>query len=115
MKTKEKLITNQLFTFPISHSRHSRQRAIQRKITDDHIQEVLNYSEGIFKQGMIFHYVKTKLLPDNFDPSLRRKIERLVIIIAGDSDTIVTCYETDNPQKWIKKKACILQRLRMAS
>jgi hypothetical protein len=113
MKTKEKKTTKE-FTFPVTHSEHSRKRANQRGITEEHIQTALNFSEMFFKQGMIFHAVKTKNIPDDFDPKIRKRIEDLIIVIAGDSDMIITCYWAKNPMRLIKKKSCNLQKYKMA-
>jgi hypothetical protein len=97
------------FEYPVSHSLHSRYRADQRGISVEHIQEALNYSISYFKQGLIFHIVKNKLLPDKLNKEIRRKIKNLVIIIAGDSGTIITCYRSKNAMHDIKKKSKVLK------
>ena len=114
MKTKDKVNTKQ-FTFPVTHSEHSKRRANQWAISEAHIQAALNFSESFFKQGMIFHVVKSKLFPDNFDPDLRKKIENLVVVIAGDSDTIITCYKSRNAFQDIRKKRDQLKKYTCAA
>jgi hypothetical protein len=113
MKKKFRVVRKQEFVYPVEHSKHSKRRARQRAITEGHIQAALNYSEGFFKQGMIFHVVKSKLIPETFDPSLRQRIQNLVIVIAGDSNKIITCYKADKPMSWIKKKPKELHKYKM--
>jgi len=104
MKKRIKDARKKGFVFPVTHSKHSKRRSMQRGISEAHIQAALNYSVGFFKQGMIFHVVKSKLIPETFDPSLRQRIQNLVIVIAGDSNKIITCYKSDKPMRWIKRK-----------
>ncbi|MEA1875385.1 MAG: hypothetical protein U9N86_00840, partial [Bacteroidota bacterium] len=80
--------------YPVSHSRHSHKRASQRAITDEDIQFALDASQSFFKQGLIFHVVKDKLISDKISESMKKRIQHMVIVIAGDSNQILTCYKS---------------------
>jgi len=97
------------FTFPIFHSNHSEVRADQRGIKKTSIQVAMNYCTSFFKQGLIFHVVKNSLIPESLDPNIRKSIMNLVIIIAGDSGTILTCYKEKNAMRQIRKKSKVLK------
>ena len=89
----------------VEHSTHSMTRASQRGIDMDTIKLGMLYSNEFFKQGLIFYVVKTSYLPDSLTKQQRLKLENLVIVIAGDSNQIITCYKNKNAMHLIKRKS----------
>lgn len=96
--------------YNIFHSRHSQERTNHRGISKCDIQTALNYSESIFKQGLIFHVVKDKLLPSNLPLDLKHRIQNLVIVMAGDEGKIITSYRSKNGLNHIKRKSKRLEK-----
>ncbi|PIP55071.1 MAG: hypothetical protein COX07_01870 [Bacteroidetes bacterium CG23_combo_of_CG06-09_8_20_14_all_32_9] len=93
--------------YDYTYSNHSKKRSSQRGINDETIQLALCYGKEFFKQGLIFIAVQTKLVPDYISGSLKKKLKNLVIVLAGDSDELITCYKTSNSVKYITKKTQI--------
>jgi hypothetical protein len=82
------------------HSEHSYKRACQRGMQQNVIADTIQFGEAYFKQGMIFY-----VLGDRQQKSLRTdKSKNTVVIVAGDSNMIITCYRSSNPFKHLKKK-----------
>jgi len=50
---------------------------------------------------MIFYVLGEQQLPD---AKVQEDSQNMVIVVAGDSNTILTCYRSENPFKHIKKK-----------
>lgn len=104
------MINDLQIKYPVLHSNHSSRRAAQRGINNEYIQVALSYSVSWFKQGLIFHVVLNKAIPKDIDPRIRKKIKNMVIIIAGDSNTIITCYRAKKAMHAIKKKSKVLKK-----
>jgi len=86
------------------HSKHSLKRTCQRNISKLSIECAIEYGRAFFKQGLIFFVFGVNDLPENLK-NKRIKIDtNLVVVIAGDSNLILTCYRCRNPYKHIKKK-----------
>ena len=88
----------------IKHSKHSKVRAQQRAITIDLMKLAMLYSVGIFKQGLIYHVVKNSNLSNTIDNRQKNELKNIVVIIAGDSDEVITCY---------RDKKCIILRKKL--
>lgn len=93
----------------LQHTIHSRYRASERGITDSDIQTALDYSDSIFKQGLIFHIVKNKLIPNNLPKKQASRIRNMVIVMANDEGKIITCYKSNKASSHIRKKSKRLQ------
>ena len=93
---------NKSETLRFSHSQHSFKRANQRNISSRNISEVIEYGKAFFKQGLVFYVLGEHNLPKSLNQNDKSK--NIVVIIAGDSNTILTCYRSKNPYKHIKKK-----------
>ncbi len=93
------------------HSNHSFQRAAQRGIDYAMIQTIVEYGEAIFKQGMVFYVLGNKDKPDGRLSKDWKKFQNLVVVVAGDSNQIITCYRNSNPYKYIRKKTKELSKL----
>jgi hypothetical protein len=50
---------------------------------------------------MVFYVLGKNQLPDT---KLHDNSQNMVIVVAGDSNKILTCYRSENPFKHIKKK-----------
>lgn len=96
--------------YNIQHTFHSHARCVERNINDSDIQEALNYSESFFKQGLIIHVVKDRLIPESLNQNIVSRIRNLVIIVSGDEPQIVTCYRSANAFRRIKRKSNRLSR-----
>ena len=97
------------YNYSMMHSNHSKKRAAQRGFTETDILDALDYSEVIRKQGLFFYTVTNSKLPDALPEKRRKKLNNLVVVVSGDSDSIITCYKSRNNIKHIKKKGIILK------
>lgn len=97
-------------TLNFNHSKHSSRRANKRNINQKNIADVIEYGRVFFKQGMIFYVLGEHQLPDSLIKKGHDKSQNMVVVIAGDSNTILTCYRSKNPFKHIKKKQKNLAR-----
>lgn len=101
---------NTVQEFRMTLTNHSTERMIQRSISSVAVKIALIYGKAFFKQGLIFYVLGEKNLPEKLHAQLRKKCKNLVIVVAGDSDEIVTSYRCKNPFKHIKKKTKRLSR-----
>jgi hypothetical protein len=97
-------------TLIFNHSKHSFRRASKRNISQQNIADVIEHGRAFFKQGMIFYVLGEHQLPDAKVKKGHDKSQNMVVVIAGDSNTILTCYRSKNPFKHIKKKQKNLAR-----
>jgi hypothetical protein len=86
------------------HTKHSFQRAAQRGINLKKVSPVLEYGESYFKQGLIYYILGENNIPKSLSKE-RKKLRNLVVIVAGDSNQVITCYRSNNPFKNIKTKS----------
>jgi hypothetical protein len=96
------------FTYSINHTLHSKIRASQRGFTESNLLDALDYSIVIRKQGLFFYIVADSKIPESLPESRRNKIKNMVVVVSGDSDSIITCYKAKNNMKHIKKKKSVL-------
>lgn len=89
------------------HSRHSELRAIHRGITQEMIARTIEFGKAFFKQGLIFYVLGG--IPEQND------CRDIVVVVAGDSNTIITCYRGNKAFKHIRKKEKHLVRLPIAA
>ena len=95
---------NKSETLTFNHSYHSLKRANERNINPQNISDVIEYGKAFFKQGLVFYVLGEHQLPDALIQKGRSKSQNIVVVIAGDSNTILTCYRSKNPFKHIKHK-----------
>jgi hypothetical protein len=93
-----------VFNWNLSLSRHSQIRARQRGITNDLLNLAMDYSEAVFKQGLIFFAVIGKLLPDNMDHNISEKLNNMVVVVSPESNEIITCYRSKHAVHQIRRK-----------
>jgi hypothetical protein len=94
-----------VYNWNYNMSRHSSARSQQRGIGKDLLLLAMDYSEAIFKQGLIFFAVIERMLPENMDHHLREKLNNLVVVVSPESNEIVTCYRSVNGVHHIKRKS----------
>lgn len=90
--------------FEFEHTEHSYLRACQRGFTYRKIAAALQYGESIYKQGLIYFVLGENNIPDSLS-KLKDKLKNTVVIVAGDSNKVITCYRTTNPFKYIRVKS----------
>jgi hypothetical protein len=96
--------------YDLVHTTHSRRRASQRGLADSDIMKAVTYGREYFKQGYIFVVVEKNNLPEELDPDTRKKLNNLVVVLAGNSNHIVTCYKCANASRYIRRKQDFLFR-----
>ena len=87
----------------LHHTVHSRTRAAQRGIDHDRIDTVMVYGESVYKQGRIFMYLGKDHVPEHLARN-RDKYANTVVVLAGDSGRMITCYRCPNPAKHLRLK-----------
>ena len=95
--------TDRVEQVTLHHTVHSRSRAAQRGIDHDRIDTVMVYGESVYKQGRIFMYLGKDQVPDHLARH-RDKYANTVVVLAGDSETVITCYRCPNPAKHLRLK-----------
>ena len=90
--------------FNFKHTRHSFLRAEQRGISPLKIATVLQYGECIYKQGLLYFILGENNIPESLNRQ-KDKMKNTVVVVAGDSNDVVTCYRSSNPFKNIRIKS----------
>lgn len=90
--------------YEIAHSHHSFMRSIQRGFKASDLFNVLEYGEQIEKQGMIFHIVNMRNLPQKLAKFCKDKMQEWVVITDANQTQIITCYKAKGALKRIKRK-----------
>ena len=86
-----------------NHTNHSTKRASQLGINDNVISTIIKDGDTIHKQGLRFQYVQRDQL-DYYKTDFRDRLENVVVVLAGDSDTVITCYKNRDAVKKIRRK-----------
>lgn len=89
--------------FNFKHTSHSFLRASQRGINSNKITAALKYGENIYKQGLIYYVLGEHNIPESLSKD-KNKLKNTVVVVAGDSNNVITCYRSSNPFKNIKLK-----------
>ena len=97
-------VLNKSETLSFKHSQHSFKRANERNINPENISDAIEYGTAFFKQGLVFYALGDHHLPDSLLQKGHEKSKNIIVVIAGDSNTILTCYRSKNPFKHIKTK-----------
>jgi len=87
-------------------SRHAKERAAQRNISQEDMDFVLRYGQEIHRSGAVFIFLGHKDIPTNL--VRKRRVEKLVgttLLISSDCDQIITAYRNRNALRDIKRKA----------
>lgn len=100
--------------FEFTHSSHSMERAAQRGINNLRLTLALVHGISIRKQGYEFCILGVDRIPDEF-LKFKAQLKNTVVVMDGDSDTLVTCYRSKDPYKHIRKKSKFLSTPKMAA
>lgn len=88
----------------LSITDHARVRMSQRGIGADQLQLAIRYGKKIYRQGMVFHVMRDKDIPDMLPPGKRSRLKRLVVITSGDDGAVITVYRSAGALKNIRCK-----------
>ena len=100
--------------FEFKHSGHSLERASQRCLNNFRIRIALVYGNSIRKQGYEYCILGEDRIPEELI-KLKDKLKNTVVVMDGDSETIVTCYRANKPYKHILKKSKTLLTQKVAA
>lgn len=95
--------------FTFKHTEHSYLRARQRGINNQKIIAALQYGENVYKQGLIYFILGENNIPDALCKQ-KEQLKNTVVIVAGDSNQVITCYRSANPFKNIRTKSKSLSK-----
>lgn len=90
--------------FAFTHSLHSRRRSAQRSIGNSQLAIALEFGENIYKQGLIYFILGENNIPESLQKD-KDKLKNTVVVVAGDSNQVITCYRSPNPFKNIRLKS----------
>jgi RNA polymerase subunit RPABC4/transcription elongation factor Spt4 len=90
--------------YEIYHSHHSFARSVQRGFKAIDLLNVLEYGEQIERQGMVFHIINARNLPQDSARVFKNKWQEWVVVTNPNQSTIITCYKAKGALKRIKRK-----------
>ena len=90
--------------FKFTHTLHSFIRSSQRGISDFKLASAILYGEPFYKQGLIYYVLGENRIPNQLQIQ-KSKVKNTIVIVDGDSDTVLTCYRSKDPFKHIKRKS----------
>ena len=100
----EDTITHKVVEFNFKHTKHSHLRACQRSISALKLNTALQYGTSVYKQGLIYFILGENNIPDALIKQ-KEQLKNTVVIVAGDSNAVITCYRSANPFKNIRTKS----------
>ena len=83
---------------------HAQTRCQQRAISAWDVDQVLNFGNAIYKQGMRFMFIPKKDIRTFYHPDRQSSLEDLMILVAGDG-AIITAYRNNEAVKNVKRKS----------
>jgi len=96
--------THQIQIMKFEHTEHSFIRSCQRGLGQSKIALALEYGQTYFKQGLNFYVLGEKDIPEYMDKE-KSHLKNIVVIVAGDSNQVITSYKSNNPFKRVKNKS----------
>ncbi len=82
---------------------HAQTRCQQRAISAWDVDQVLNFGNAIYKQGMRFMFIPKKEIRTFYQPENQSSLEDLMILVAADG-AIITAYRNTAAVKNVKRK-----------
>jgi len=76
----------------------------QRAISREMLSIALLYGKCFFKQGLSYYYTMAKDLPESLRPSLRGKMDNMVLVVDDNESCVLTAYRSRKGLLHIKKK-----------
>ena len=83
---------------------HAQNRCQQRAISTWDVDQVLNFGNVIYKQGMRFMFIPKKNIRTFYQPARQSSLEDLMILV-GPDDAIITAYRNNDAVKNVKHKS----------
>ena len=83
---------------------HGIQRKAQRGIKESWMVLVFGYGKVIHRQGLRFYFLTGKQLK-YFSPKLQERLKNLVVVVAQDSNVVITAYKNSKAPKNIRHKS----------
>lgn len=83
---------------------HAQNRCQQRAISAWDVDQVLNFGNAIYKQGMRFMFIPKKEIRTFYNPENQTSLEDLMILVAADG-AIITAYRNTDAVKNVKRKS----------
>lgn len=96
--------TGMVEVFRFTHTNHSFIRSAQRGIDDKKIAVAILYGEPYYKQGLIYYVLGVSKIPEQLQKQTAN-LRNTIVVVDGDSDTVLTCYRSKSPFKHIRKKS----------
>jgi hypothetical protein len=96
--------TGKVEVFKFTHTNHSFIRSAQRGINDRKIATAILYGEPFYKQGLIYYVLGVNRIPDLLQKETKC-LKNTIVVVDGNSDTVLTCYRSKSPFKHIRKKS----------
>lgn len=96
--------TGRIEVFKFTHTYHSFKSSAQRGISDNKMATAILYGEPFYIQGLIYYVLGEDRIPDRLIKS-KEKLRNIVVVVDGDSDTLITCYRSKEPFKHIRRKS----------
>jgi hypothetical protein len=96
--------TRQIQVVEFEQTNHCLKRSSQRGINISKIAITLQYGQTYFKQGLNYYILGEKDIP-KFLKKEKSHLINTVVITAGDSNQVITCYRSNQPFKKIKIKS----------
>ncbi|RLD43968.1 MAG: hypothetical protein DRI86_08705 [Bacteroidetes bacterium] len=88
----------------LDYSKHANRRASQRGVSKSTMRTLVRNGNVIRKQGLRYYYMTNNELK-YFEKDLQDEMRNLVVLMAGDSDMVITCYKNESALKKIKHKS----------
>ena len=83
---------------------HAQLRSAQRGISTEEIQSIIQTGSCIWKQGLRFYYGGSRISDKLHEIGMSDSTSKLVVVMDGEKNVVITCYKNDRGLKHIKKK-----------
>jgi hypothetical protein len=83
---------------------HAQNRCQQRAISAWDVDQVLNFGNAIYKQGIRFMFIPKKDIRTFYQPDRQSSLEDLMILVGPDG-AIITAYRNNDAVKNVKHKS----------
>jgi hypothetical protein len=97
--------------FAMTTSYHAKNRMQQRAITPFAIEQISQFGQIIYKQGLKFKYLPKKTIKLFYPPHLQQELQDIMILVANNG-TVITTYRNENAVKHVQKKCKRLSKYR---
>ena len=88
----------------ISFTDHAQLRSSQRGISSEEIRSIIETGTCIRKQGLRFYYGGNRIADKLHEIGMPDSTSKLVVVMDGEENVVITCYKNNRGVKHIKKK-----------